>query len=509
MNHMAARTNHGLLALAWLSGGVVSALLFVTAQLPPLRVTILLLATLTVVGIALLRVTELSFMSRLFVFLFVLPFSATLGYLFDNDYVWWQTPAAILLCQDHMLINEMLSMVIVGLCGLMAGIEVVALRVSRTCPVVPGHFETSLRNRPTLMLPVVGILLAVAFVLSWMSAPTQTIFVAAYASAEAGGGMAQEAGLNSSYLISYLILILICVDAEHDRPGSYQQSFKLIATMTVTAYIVVVLQLLRGDRECAGLLAALVMLYISSPLTAATRKRVRQGFLQMSRLLKVGLPLAACAVLFLALGTLRDSASRSSSDNRSVWQVIADGASENTWTAVALNNLGLAADYHYGNIEYLYGRTYFDYVLSLPPGPFAKAIGYERPLEADANPGMWYSWQSGSIACGGIHPVVVAFKNFGILGVFGVMFLCGAFICWCETNNSNGTLSGRLMFGCVATSSMLWFWYGDMTMIRTLMAWAILTVMHRCLSSSHGPPPRSVAPAPHRDPLTVVPMSLC
>ncbi len=483
MNSQASKADHGLLAAVWLVGGTLATGSFATGQLLPLRLTILVLLGLSVAAIASLRITELSMLSRLFVLLFTLPFSANLGYLFDLEFVWWPTPTSTLLCQNHRLINEMLTVVMVGLFGLMAGIEFTALHVRRSRPFV--HGTGAKLDWPTLPLPVVWILLAGAFVLSWLHAPAETIYVAAYASAGAGGGMDQEAGLNAAYLISYLILILLCVDAERERPGSRRKHQKLAATLAVIGYIVLVLQLLRGDRECAGLVAALVMLYVTSPSMDAARSRIKQSFQQMNRFFKLLVPLIGLLLAFLALGSFRNSASQTSTESSGAWELIVEGATQNTWTAVALNNLGAAADYNYGSIEYLYGQTYVDYVLSLPPAFITLAMGYERPMEGDANPATWYF---GLIAAGGMHPAVVPFKNFGIWGVIPLMFLFGAFICHCEVRNENGTLNARLMYGCVATSCMLWFWYGDMNMIRTVMGCWILVVMHWFAATT---PPRT------------------
>lgn len=484
MNQGGQTANHALLALAWFSAGIIFAGLFWTAQLPPLRATILFLFSMTFIALVTLRTTELSILTRLYVILFTLPFGATFGYLFDNDYVWWQTPTNILLCQNHRLINEMLTMVIVGLCGLVGGIEFTAMYICRPGRVTPPPPPTAV-----LTLPVTWILLAVSFLFSWLHAPEASIFVAAYASSDAGGGMDKEAGLNASYLISYMILILVLVDAEQERPGR-RRTLKFVATLAVFAYIVLILQLLRGDRECAGLVAAIVMLYITNAKAEAARQRLRRGMEQVKRLMKLAVPLTVCLLAFLALGSVRHTASQSNAEKSTLWQMVCEGATANTWTAVALNNLGLSADYNYGNIEYLYGRTYLDYFLSLPPGTITKILGYERPLEGDANPAMWYF---GLIAAGGMHPVVVPFRNLGIFGVLGFMTLCGWFLCKAEVYNETGTLPARLLYGCLGTSSMLWFWYGDMNMIRTLMGWGILYGIHLF---SGIPPEQSYRQAP-------------
>ncbi len=463
-----AATNHGLRALAWLSVGVLVAGAFAIAILPPLRVTVVALAMLSAIGIASLRVANLSMMSRLFVLLYSLPFSASLGYLFDPGFIWARGVNSAPLCQIPDLINGMLTMATVGLCGLMAGIEGAAGYMRRFRPAIPVAVPGT-ADVPTLPLPVTVLLLLVSIALSWLHAPAKSIFEAAYT-----GNVETE--LKGAYLISYLILILLYVDFERDLHGSLRRRLKLAGLSATVAYIVIVLQFLRGDRECSGLVAALAMLCITSPAADAPEAGIGWFSGRMKRALLLAVPLAVCVVAFAALGTLRRSVTEPTRYDPDTRSLAVKYFTRNTWTAVSLNNLGLATDYHYDNVEYLHGRTYWDYVLSLPPSPAAKWFGYVRPMDGPANPSLWYECL---MALGGMHPVVVPFRNFGIWGVLPLLFLSGAFICCCETLNERGTLSARLLYGCVATSSMAWFWYGDMNLIRALMMWAILLLLYR------------------------------
>ena len=486
---------NGLKSILWLSFGALESLLFSFGELPPLPITILTLGGLTVVGIVTLRVTELSTLSRLFVLLFSLPFSATLGYLFDKNYIWWQTATNSMLCQNHALINEMLAMAIVGLCGLLAGMEMMPGLNAKTPSPQQNSQQPSVR---TLSMLWVLVLLGFSLLLSWLHAPEKSIFVEAYASKEAGGGKDVEAGLNASCLISYLILILLYIDTGQERPGSPRRFYKLLAIAGVTSFIVVVLQFMRGDRESAGLIAALGMLYITGPSMTTARERLKIGLQQLKRLLRVLVPLFACAVAFLALGSLRNMSSQTQASHTNAWDVIVDGATKNTWTAVALNNLGLAADYNSDNLDYLYGRTYIDYLLSLPPRAVTMAMGIERPIDGDANPSMWYH---GVTARGGMHPVIVPFRNFGIWGVLFIDMLVGMLIGYCEVGSESRSMARQLLFGFMAASAMRWFWYGDMNIIRTLMGWAIFYVFYQFAASNPRrvytlPPPPIRTPRP-------------
>lgn len=471
--------DHRRSAIAWLIVGVVLASLFAGGYLPPYRGAILLLATLTVTGVVSLRLTQLSILSRLFVVLFSLPFSATVGCLFDVNFRWMCAPNIVALSRDHAIMSKMLTMAAVGLCGMMAGLEFIAMFAGRFEPTAVRLRRSNHAPAKTLGWPGFAALLGISFCLSWIHAPQKTIFEAAYYSVDARSSL--ETGLRSSCLVSYLILILLYIDAEREALSQRIRRRKFIALAVVATYIVVVLQFLRGDRECTGLLAGAALLYITNSSTHLGTLRFWSTDSQLRRVLTLALPTTACIFAFAFLETYRHSASGSVFDNPLLAKSIIDRTRSNTWTAVARNNLGLATDYHYGTIEYLHGQTYVDYILSLPPGMITEFIGYKRPLDGDAHPSGWYTCLA---SIGGMHPVVVPFRNFGIWGVIPAMFICGALISYCEACNRRSMFSDRLLYGFVATTSMLWYWYGDMNIVRALMAWGILGIAYQFLTGA-------------------------
>ncbi len=454
-------------SLAWVLLGSLHAAAFSSGIFPPLELTVVILAVLVAMSIVSLHVVKLSLMSRFFIVLYSLPFTATLGYLFDAEFIWTRSANVQPLCLIPELINVMLVMAIVGLCGLLTGIEATnwfycrfPARVSETKGI------TDLSR--TFSLPVTAILLGVSIYLSALHSPAKTIFEEPYA-------IRSGAKLNGSWMISYMILILLYLDFERELPGR-RRLWKVLGYSATVSYIIVVLQFLRGDRECAGLVVGMAMLFITNPVveegvTGSGLLRSRQR-----RAAMLAVPLAICIVVFAGLGTLRNIANVSEFDDPDTRSVAVKYLTRNTWTAVSLNNLGLATECYYGNVEYLYGRSYLDYFLSLPPSPIAKRLNYVRPLDGPANPAQWYRCL---ISFGGMHPVVVPYRNFGIWGVIPVLFFCGSFIAFCEIQNERRLFSARLLYGCVATSSMSWFWYSDMNMIRTLMICAGLLLFYR------------------------------
>jgi len=181
-------------------------------------------------------------------------------------------------------------------------------------------------------------------------------------------------------------------------------------------------------------------------------------------------------MLYVVVGPLRASLSDSTSPQSTVRHLVVRGAlSRSPWTSVLLTNLGSAYFYTMGDIEYLYGKTYKEYLLSLPPGFVSQLLHYERPLERWQGPNYWFR----GISRGGIHPVVVPFHNFGIWGVLSIMGIIGVVIVWVD----NPTMSAwrRFLFAGVTAIAFKWFWYGDMSLIRSIMGvtllWALYVVL--------------------------------
>ena len=104
-----------------------------------------------------------------------------------------------------------------------------------------------------------------------------------------------------------------------------------------------------------------------------------------------------------------------------------------------------------------------------------RALGIQRPLESDRGPNWWFI----GISAGGIHIVLVPYRNFGMAGAFGVLALIGWFVGWVEIRNDTRRFWGRFLYGALGVVSFFWFWYGDMYLIRVLMSVAILGPAYR------------------------------
>jgi hypothetical protein len=448
--------------------GLALAALVMGGRVLPSVIAIVLLALLATWGILTCGVSRLSVLPRLMILLYSLPYSATIILLVDSQFQLWSMPYTHALTRDPRLIGGMTTIGVVGLLGLLAGIRLLEPAPARRRVTPPVAYGAALgRPRVLGMIAFVGLALA-AVGLSWLYAPTATIFAAQYA-AEGTTGAYRRINFNGAYLLSYLLMGLLFIDAERSRAGVRRA--KMAAVLGATAWIVVFLQVLRGDRESIGLLAGLMALYLTMPLRVPIRDLFPQ--VQWRRARRVILPMAAVIVIFIGLGSARFIASSGAAIP--VTSLIASGAAQNTWTFVLLTNLGMAAEWARGEMTYLHGATYLDYLLSLPPGVITNALGLERAIEAGTNPNYWYS------EMGGIHAIVVPFRNFGAAGAFLIMGLSGAFVAWVERRNEPTRFWPRLLYASVVISSFMWFWYGDMNIIRGLMGAAALGLLYQGL----------------------------
>ena len=388
---------------------------------------------------------------RFMLLLYALPFSGFIAYVLLKDFMWWEAPAAVSLVLDPAVTADMAQTGLVGILGLCAG-----CCLGEWPAPIPAPRDT---GNPRLSSATYLVLLAAAVLVPWTSArgaaSREEYFTDALEAATATG-----VG-GSIFLVSYSLLVVLGIDALRETLPTLKR-LKVIALLVGVTYVVVVLQLLRGDRESLGLLVALGALYVShrpdeeTDVAQAVNRRIR-GLLPVA----VG---TLCA--FLAVGQLRYAGGGTAGGVSALTAVSGEVVSGGTWTAVLLGNLGLSGEHVGGGMAFLNGKTYVDYLLSLPPGFVTRSLGIVRPLESLNGPGLWYY----PLQWGGVHPVVVPFKNFGPFGVLLVLGMFGFVIARREYWSRLTTFWPRLWYASFFLGSFSWFWYGDMPFIRTLMA---------------------------------------
>jgi hypothetical protein len=470
--------------------GLFLAIGFHTGELLPIRAIVLLLMVSFVWAMVGCRLTRRTLLPRFLILVYAMPFSAMVGYLIQDNYVWASTPRQIEIARDPRLMAELITLGVIGLLGFFAGVIAARQPQARATPV--GNVR---KYEARLPLAVYIAALLASLFLSWLSAPPETIFRAQYA---LGQSAAPAAGLNfaAAYLVSYIILIALFIDAERERSQALRR-LKIIGLTITVGYIVVVLQLLRGDRESSGLVVALIALLLTSPRKAG----ISSARVWRRRLRLVMLPVAAIVVVYIALGQARSTFSEAS-ETIPPKQLFLLGLSQNTWTAVLWRNLGVAWEYRTGILHFKRGETYVGYLLSLPPGVVAKAIGYERPEEG------WrgISWEDpAGVSAGGLHAVIAPFKNFGAVGVLAILMAYGFFVGRLELSQARGSFIARLMWASVLCCGFLWFWYGDMAFIRAMMIAGLVYFVYKLAIRSRYITPWRKDLVPRRVPVLVMP----
>lgn len=334
------------------------------------------------------------------------------------------------------------------------------------------------RRRKTLSTPIWIVWVIVGVSLSWLTAPQQTLFTAVYTESKSA---LDGANFSSAWMISYVLLTFALCDALLDQNPA-RKAFKGKVVFAAIAFVVLFLQLLRGDRESIPFVfsALLVYFYWAAPFT---QKRLTQ--IPWKKVVVGGF---ALVVVSMIIGATRHSlievqnigqlvgllADLYESDVISVSNLL-----HGTWSAVLLTPLSVAGDYVYELLPLKLGEDYLNLFLSTPPGFMADAIGYTRPIDGFSGP----AWEM-RYGIGGTHAAVVPFMNFRMLGVLVIPALWA----YIFTRYENGALKklsiiNLAFLSTVAMAAPHWLWYGEKNGFNALVIWFLLAFLYRLLLS--------------------------
>lgn len=417
------------------------------------------------------KLSRLSLLPRLGTLVYLMPFLHGFEYLdFDfnkkHRWVWGLTPNAY--NTNPEIVSRLVMLGSVGIWSLAAGFMLASLFETKTNPTLK-------RTHSLGALPFLSIIL-LGIGLSWIFAPTQTISEAYYTQSEKG--VASTLNFNAAWLVSYCLLALTLIDALKEKVRLLRE-IKLGLTFSAVAFVAVYLQFMRGKRDCAGLIAAFLALYLTdqsiTPLLARLKKLPSKKILK--RIVFVGL---IAMSLFLVLQTVGYVRSRTA--GKVMTEVVSEEQSKipminGTWSAALETPLSVIGDFYYDRMDLHWGSTYLDYFLSLPPGIVTHFLGYERPLEGDHGP----AWEM-RYGLGGTHLVVVPLMNFGVFGVVFFLMLFGFLLGRLEaTASRNSDVFTRAAYGTAFIILPFWFWYGDMYLIRGAMSYICCISLYRFL----------------------------
>lgn len=338
----------------------------------------------------------------------------------------------------------------------------------------------SQRPLRTLSTPIWIIWVIGGVSLSWLTAPQDTLFTAVYTESKSA---LDGANFSSAWMIAYVLLTFALCDALLDQSPA-RKAFKRKVVFGAIAFVVVFLQLLRGDRESIPFVfsALLVYFYWAAPFT-----QKRQMQIPWKKIVVGGFMLV---VVSMILGATRQSLIEIQDIGQLVGLLTELYESEvigvsnllhGTWSAVLLTPLSVAGDHVYKLLPLKLGEDYLNLFLSIPPGFMADAVGYTRPIDGWSGP----AWEM-RYGIGGTHAAVVPFMNFRMLGVLVIPALWA----YIFTRYEKGALKrpgiiNLALLGTVAMAAPHWLWYGEKNGFNALVIWLLLAFLYR-LSLSPG-----------------------
>jgi len=328
---------------------------------------------------------------------------------------------------------------------------------------------SNINQRRSLMLPIFMLWTVAGFLLSWFSAPETTIFNTAYSNSSSSIG---NANFSSAWMLSYSILTFVFCDALLDE-SIIRKRLKLIIVLSVLAYVMIVLQLLRGDRESVPFFLGLFLVYY---FWDARFTKSRKSQLPWLKVLMVALFVFVASMI---IGGIRESLTNVDSLTQLYDEIAISYKGDvigfstlfhGTWSAVFLTPMSIAGDHIYGLLDQKWGETYLDLALSIPPGFVADWFDYTRPINGFAGP----AWEM-RYGIGGTHASVVPFMNFRMTGVFLITALWAFVFCRVEKKAvENPRVSSISLICIVVMASPHWLWYGEKSIMNAIIMWLLL-----------------------------------
>jgi hypothetical protein len=417
-----------------------------------------LIALMVIIGWV--RVAGVSFIPRIMMLLYIMPFMHTWNYLFNIDYLF--SPYYILSHAYQLDPEIYIRMCMVGLIGTIGLILGFGLS---TCFRMKDINKSKVDNRRLSLIPFT-LFAVISYFLSYGSHPSEVgILDTTHVIASSGlAVLSRTVSFHGAFTFSYCIIAVLALDMIGDYPS--RRRSKLCILGFIIFPIIVVHNILNGDRVFVGLVLGLLFLFIySGLLNSHWTQLVMQMQISMKRLYWTGFILAAMYTVALTLGSWRATAHLGVGFFESLYGLITSGNIYNgTWTAALLTPLSIIGDMIYGDKSLRWGTTYLDYFLSLPPGPVAELLGYTRPF--DVGKGLTSDIR---FTLGGYHPVVPALLNFSSFGVLIVLTIWGYLFGRSERVAQTGD-KWHLLFGaCLLITSYGWAWYGTMWIVRGMM----------------------------------------
>ena len=436
---------------------IIMCIFFEAEQPFPLSVSLTLFAGIVIWGLWKVKLSKYSILTRTMIILYSLPFIHCFQHLWHerivySDRIWGLAPNPYQM--DLEIIKRTAMVGCIGAFGLVAGYFSAELKRQKKTKML--FYVSKSLDRPWFIF-----IAAISIFFSWIHAPKETILFAAYTTSE---NWLHGINFNAAGILSYIFATLLLVDMFNERVPQIRK-FKRAVTLGVFVIIVFWLQFMRGDRECAGMIVGFIVLYF---LNQSNRFRFNK---------KRFVAVIILIVIFFFMAQVVGQVRSSSFITHQITMPDKFNIISGTWSAALLTPLSVVGDFYYNLMEPRWGKTYWDYFLSLPPGILTQLIGIERPIEKTHCPGREMQY-----GIGGTHAMVVPFMNFKTFGVFFMLLIYGFFIGKLEMKMQDiNSIKIWLLYGSFFVFAFRWFWYGEMYLIRGIMAFYVVWLSYRLL----------------------------
>lgn len=459
----------------FLGAGALAALLFHAGVYFPISISVLAFVAAGWYLFVQYRDRRVGVLVILLWLVFTLPFIHIPPYLFfdfgsENPSQLWGL-ATVPYMLDHEIIKLTAMLGAVGGLGMAFGSSLSRSKLVRDDGIASDGRRAIFR---TLSLPIWVVWLAAGFFLSWLSAPTESVFTSRYTVSQSLSG---ELNFSSAWMISYVILTFLLCDSLLEPAGALRRT-KLALLVLVSLFIVLFFQLLRGDRESVPWVFAVAMVYFYWAAGYTQRRGYEIPWA------KVAGWATALFVVSMFVGEMRHLLV-GIDDVAGVMNVLEGLVASNrigvsnllhgTWSAALLTPLSVAGDHVYGLLHFKLGEDYLDLLLSTPPGFVADMIGYQRPIDAQHGPALEMRY-----GLGGTHAVVLPFRNFGMIGVFLIPALWTYVVARFEKRASRKvSVLNLALLATIATASSHWLWYGEKNGFNAIVLWLVIGICYR------------------------------
>ena len=339
----------------------------------------------------------------------------------------------------------------------------------------------------TLSLIPWSFFLIFALYLSYISAPTDAITEAVYASSSS---FSRDVGFDSSWVFSYCIVIFLAMDILFERKPSLKLTKKLLLVSSII-YMVLWDSLLRGEREGLMLLGSFILFYFFywknfsqfiKPTRLTDAEKKASTIIQYSRFKIVILTFSLLAISFVT------ALFRSRISLYSFSEVLDIGAEilyiegfanliKGTWTAVLSTIFSVSGDHYYQIHSINYGNDYLNHIYSILPGFVSKWLGLVRPVDEEGIAAqLLYTG-------GGYHNIVITFRSFSVFGIYLITSLWYYLIVSLEKNLAR-TVN---IYTCSLLALLIlimpkWLWYTDKNLMNALIIYVIIAFLFNIFS---------------------------